>query len=107
MADVFVVVNPIEPAVRVVVNPPTEPDVKIIVTSDNISEVTSTVFSNDTFDGDGNTSVFTLTYDPIYIVYVDINGLIQLEADYTSVGKDVTLNFTPINGDKINIEYTK
>ena len=108
MADVYVTVYEPTPAVSVVVNPVVpQPDPIVIVTSTSISEVTGIVFENDEYISDGIVSAYTLTYTPIQVISVDNNGLIQLPSDYTVLAGVVTLDYTPLDGDIINITYSK
>lgn len=105
MADVIVIVNPpVEPDVVVTVVPDEEPDVIVIVTQSGVSQ--DTVYKNDVFVAAAGETEFTLTFTAGNVIYVDINGIIQLEEDYTIVTDLLTLLFTPVEGDIINIKYT-
>jgi hypothetical protein len=65
----------------------------------------------ETFDGDGSTTSFTLTYAPKdNSVQVIFNGQTLFEgesADYTVSGAIIVGNFTAETGDKIGVTYVK
>ena len=61
--------------------------------------------ASDAFTGDGATVAFTLTDTPSSITSVKVDGTALDPADYSVVGKVVTLDSAPANGKPVVIAY--
>jgi hypothetical protein len=59
----------------------------------------------DTFTGDGTTTVFTLSYSSSFVINVKIGGTAQATSTYTISGTTLTFNTTPANGAAIEVNY--
>ena len=59
----------------------------------------------DTFTGDGTTTVFTLSYSSSFVINVKIGGTTQATSTYTISGTTLTFNTAPANGAAIEANY--
>jgi len=59
----------------------------------------------DTFTGDGTTTVFTLSYSSSFVIDVKIGGTTQATSTYTISGTTLTFNTAPANGAAIEANY--
>jgi len=59
----------------------------------------------DTFTGDGTTTVFTLSYSSSFVINVKIGGTTQAISTYTISGTTLKFNTAPANGAAIEANY--
>ena len=59
----------------------------------------------DTFTGDGTTTVFTLSYSSSFVINVKIGTTTQATSTYTISGNTLTFNTAPANGAAIEANY--
>jgi hypothetical protein len=59
----------------------------------------------DTFTGDGTTTVFTLSYSSSFVIDVKIGGTTQATSTYTISGTTLTFNTAPAVYDAIEVNY--
>jgi hypothetical protein len=63
------------------------------------------VTHQDTFTGDGTTTVFTLSYSSSFVIDVKIGTTTQATSTYTISGTTLTFNTAPANGAAIKANY--
>ena len=63
------------------------------------------VTHQDTFTGDGTTTVFTLSYSSSFVINVKIGTTTQATSTYTISGTTLTFNTAPANGAAIEVNY--
>lgn len=63
------------------------------------------VTHQDTFTGDGTTTVFTLSYSSSFVINVKIGTTTQATSTYTISGTTLTFNTAPANGAAIEANY--
>ena len=75
-------------------------------TWEEVGDSVSATLTNETFDGDGSDTTFTLSNSAsTNTVFVSINGVVQVPTtDYAVSGTTLTFTTAPVVGDKINVK---
>ena len=73
---------------------------------ERVGDPDSATLTNDTFDGDGSDTTFTLSESAsTNTVIVTLNGVVQVPTtDYTVSGTTLTFTTAPVTGDKISVK---